>query len=63
MMAVVTPPVGLCLFVTGDISGVPLQTIVRGAMPFLALLVLSIIIVYIFPDITLWLPNHMMGSR
>ncbi len=63
MMAVVTPPVGLCLFVTGDISGVPLQTIVRGAMPFLAILVLSIIIVYIFPDITLWLPNHMMGSR
>ena len=32
-------------------------------MPFLAILVLSIIIVYIFPDITLWLPNHMMGSR
>ncbi|OPY89369.1 MAG: Sialic acid TRAP transporter permease protein SiaT [Syntrophaceae bacterium PtaU1.Bin231] len=63
MMAVVTPPVGLCLFVTGDISGVPLQTITRGAMPFLAIIVLSIIIVYIFPEIALWLPNHMMGSR
>jgi C4-dicarboxylate transporter DctM subunit len=63
MLAVVTPPVGLCLFVTGDISGVPLPTIVRGALPFLAILLLSLVILYIFPEIALWLPNHMMGSR
>jgi C4-dicarboxylate transporter, DctM subunit len=63
MMAVVTPPVGLCLFVTSDISRVPLEKIVRGSMPFLAIIIFSIIIVYIFPEIALWLPNHMMGGR
>ncbi len=62
MMAVVTPPVGLCLFVTGDISCVPLGTITRGALPFLTIIVLSLIILYMFPGIVLWLPNHMFAQ-
>jgi C4-dicarboxylate transporter DctM subunit len=62
MAAVVTPPVGLCLFLTGDITGVPLTTIIRGSLPFLAIIGLSLVILYVFPEITLWLPNHMFGK-
>jgi C4-dicarboxylate transporter DctM subunit len=62
MAAVITPPVGLCLFLTGDITGVPLTTIIRGTLPFIAIIILSIILLYIFPEFALWLPNHMFGK-
>jgi C4-dicarboxylate transporter DctM subunit len=62
MAAVVTPPVGLCLFLTGEITNTPLTTVIRGSIPFLAIIGLSLVILYLFPEITLWLPNRMFGK-
>ncbi len=62
MAAVVTPPVGLCLFLTSEITNVPLTKVVRGAIPFLSIIGISLVILYIFPEIALWLPNRMFGK-
>ncbi|HRK85860.1 MAG TPA: TRAP transporter large permease subunit, partial [Alcaligenes sp.] len=57
-MAVITPPVGLNLYVIKGIAPqISLQQITRGALPFVALEILAIIILTIFPDIILWLPR------
>jgi C4-dicarboxylate transporter, DctM subunit len=61
-LALVTPPVGLNLFVIQGISGAPLGAIVRGALPFAAIIFFSAIVLVIWPDIALWLPRRMSGG-
>ena len=57
-MGVISPPVGVCVYVVSGIArDVPLQTIFRGALPFLAALVIAAIILIAFPQLCLWLPN------
>ena len=55
-IALITPPVGLNLFVIQAIAKVPLGTITRGVLPFLLLMLLATLLVYIAPQIVLWLP-------
>jgi len=57
-MGVISPPVGVCVYVVSGIArDVPLQTIFRGALPFLAALVIAAIILIAFPQLCLILPN------
>jgi len=57
-MGVISPPVGVCVYVVSGIErDIPLQTIFRGALPFLAALILAAIILIAFPQICLFLPN------
>jgi len=59
-MAVITPPVGLNLFVIKGIAPqVTLKQISLGALPFVFLEITAIIILTIFPQIVLWLPKMM----
>lgn len=59
-MAVITPPVGLNLYVIKGIAPqITLRQITMGALPFVGLEVLAIIILTIFPEIVLWLPSMM----
>lgn len=59
-MAVITPPVGLNLYVIKGIAPqVPLNTIIRGALPFVGVELLAIVILAVFPDIVLWLPGRL----
>ncbi|RMD64756.1 MAG: TRAP transporter large permease subunit, partial [Alphaproteobacteria bacterium] len=61
-IGLITPPVGLNLYViNGIVPEVPLQTILWGALPFMLCMVLAIVLLSIFPEIALWLPNAMMG--
>ncbi len=53
----VTPPVGTCINVASAISGLGIGTIFRGALPFLAANVLTLILICIFPQLTLWIPS------
>ena len=61
--AALTPPVGFNLFVLRGIGRkyVTMAEIVRGAAPFVLLYLLAIVIVMIFPDIIMFLPNKMRG--
>jgi tripartite ATP-independent transporter DctM subunit len=59
-MGQITPPVGINVFVISGVAGdVPLSTIFRGIFPFVVVEVILIIILTIFPQIALVLPNAM----
>jgi len=56
-MALLTPPVGLNLFVLAAITKAPLNEVIRGSLPFTLLIGLLLVFVVMFPEISLWLPN------
>jgi TRAP-type C4-dicarboxylate transport system permease large subunit len=58
-MGLITPPVGLNVFVIKAISGVPISTIFRGVIPHLVADLLQVIVLIMFPQIVLWLPSLM----
>ncbi len=63
-MGVITPPVGINVYVVygvakGVTGGVPLEAIFRGIVPFLVAVVVGIVIMVVFPQIILYLPNLM----
>jgi C4-dicarboxylate transporter DctM subunit len=55
----VTPPVGMNVFVLSAVSGVPTRTIFAGVWPFVAAMIICIAIITAFPQIALFLPNSM----
>lgn len=57
----ITPPVGLNLFILKGIAppDISLMDIARGAMPFMILLLIGMVIIMVFPEIALWLPSMM----
>ncbi len=62
-IGLITPPVGLNLYViNGIVPDVDLKTVLLGALPFMLCMLLGIALLIIFPQIALWLPNHMMGA-
>ncbi len=62
-IGLITPPVGLNLYVINGIApDIPLKTILKGSLPFVGCMVLSIIILSIFPELVTWLPNKVMGK-
>jgi C4-dicarboxylate transporter DctM subunit len=56
-IGLVTPPVGLNLFVTSAVTGMPLTSTIRAAMPWLMILLAFLILVTYVPWISLALPN------
>jgi tripartite ATP-independent transporter DctM subunit len=62
-IGLITPPVGLNLYVLkGVVPNVPLKEILLGSMPFVYLMVASMVLLAFFPQLALWLPNQMMGA-
>lgn len=58
MLGLITPPVGMnCYVISGVAKDVPLATIFKGSLPFTFALLLSIVIITVFPSLVLWLPN------
>ena len=59
-MGMITPPVGLNLFILkGTIPDVSMKDIVGGSLPFLLLLMLGLALIMIFPQLAIWLPGRM----
>jgi len=63
-MGVITPPVGINVYVVYGVSqsvvgGIPLEKIFKGILPFLIAVIIGTIIMVIFPEIVLFLPNIM----
>ena len=59
MIGLVTPPFGMLLFVTNALTGIRLRDMVREGLPFTALLMLSLLLLTLFPQLVLWLPQTM----
>ncbi len=59
-IALVTPPVGINVYILSRIvPDVPMQEMFIGALPFVALALGIIVLLTVFPEIVLWLPNRM----
>ena len=62
-IGLISPPVGLNLYVINGIApDISLKTILKGSLPFVACMVIAIIILCIFPGIATWLPDTVMGA-
>jgi tripartite ATP-independent transporter DctM subunit len=55
-----TPPVGLNLFVIQGVTGAPLGQVARGSVPFLMILLAAGVLLVLFPGLALWLPRLVM---
>ena len=53
----VTPPVGLCVYIAGGIAGRKVEGVFLHSLPYLALMIGVIFILALFPDVYLWVPN------
>ncbi len=62
-IGMITPPVGLNLFVTSGVAGMPMMSVVRAALPFLAVLFVFLIMVTYIPVLSTWLPTTFMGPE
>ncbi|RLB33177.1 MAG: C4-dicarboxylate ABC transporter permease [Deltaproteobacteria bacterium] len=59
-MGMITPPVGLNLFILkGSVPGINMKDIVGGSLPFLILLMLGLTLIMVFPSLSTWLPGRM----
>ena len=59
MIGLTTPPFGMLLFVTNALTGIPLKAMVREGWPFTVLLMVALLLLTVFPQIVLWLPQTM----
>lgn len=58
-VGMITPPVGLNIFVTKSITDTPMKDIIRGALPYLGVFAVALLILSLFPELALWLPSKM----
>lgn len=62
-IGLISPPVGLNLYVINGIAPeIPLRTILTGSLPFVACMVVAILLLCLFPAFATWLPDAVMGS-
>ncbi|QTL96665.1 TRAP transporter large permease subunit [Iocasia frigidifontis] len=60
-VGLLTPPVGSTLFVGCSIGGASIERIARKLVPFYLLLAVMVLLLTFIPELTLWLPNFLMG--
>jgi tripartite ATP-independent transporter DctM subunit len=60
-IGMLTPPLGICLIVSGAISGEPIGAISRRIIPFLLILLADLLIITFYSPLTMWLPRLLMG--
>lgn len=60
IIGLTTPPVGVCLFVASSIGKESIEVVSKSVLPFLLVSLLVLVLVSLFPQLTLWLPNLFM---
>ena len=62
-IGLISPPVGLNLYVINGIAPeIPLKTILTDSLPYVACMIIAILILCLFPGIATWLPDALMGA-
>jgi C4-dicarboxylate transporter DctM subunit len=56
-IGLVTPPVGVCLFVAASIARVPVMQVARASVPYILSTLALVILMIFFPSISTWLPG------
>ena len=57
MIGILTPPMGTALFVVSRVGNIPSHVIMKGVVPFLVPLLITLVILTLFPQIIMFLPN------
>lgn len=58
-MALITPPVGLNMYVIQGVSGARMIDVIRGVLPFMLLLLIGLLLLWFVPGLAIWLPSGM----
>ena len=58
-IGLITPPVGLCLYVGSQVSGMRLEKVVAASAPYIPCLVIVVLLMIFFPQIVTWLPYYL----
>lgn len=62
-IGLITPPVGLNLFVLRGVApDIPIGVILRGSLPFVVIMLLSMVLLSVVPELVTWLPDLVMGK-
>lgn len=62
MIGQVTPPFGVCLFIIGDVSKVPLNKMYKAILPFIIPLVIVLFMCTYIPEVVTWLPTKLLHA-
>lgn len=62
MIGILTPPMGMALFVVARAGNMSVSTVTKGVLPFLIPIFLTLVLITIFPGIITFVPNLIMGS-
>lgn len=60
MIGLLTPPVGMSLYMVSSVAGMPVERVIRAAIPWIVCLLLSLAAVTFIPAASTWLPNLML---
>lgn len=62
MIGTITPPVGVVLYVTAKVANISFERVTRATMPFLVPLLVVLALVTLFPSLSTWLPELLLGK-
>lgn len=62
MLGLITPPVGVVLYILSSLSNVSFDRIVKAVLPFLAMLLVALLLITFVPALVTWLPNLVYGA-
>ncbi|MGL4495064.1 MAG: TRAP transporter large permease [Beijerinckiaceae bacterium] len=61
MLGLLTPPVGILLYICGNFANVKIERVVREVLPFLGVGLVVLLLITLFPSLVLWLPNLVLN--
>ena len=62
MLGLLTPPVGILLYICANFAEVKLEEEIREVMPFLYMGLTVLLLITLFPELVLWLPRLLLGA-
>ena len=61
MVGILTPPIGIALYIMMDVAKLPFEAVAKATIPFLVPIVIAILLITFIPQISLFLPNLIYG--
>lgn len=61
IIGIITPPMGIGLFVAARVADISPERVLRATLPFMIPLLLGLVVISLFPQLTLWLPDLVFG--
>ncbi|MRH41252.1 TRAP transporter large permease subunit [Aquibacillus halophilus] len=57
MLGLLTPPVGMSLYLVSSITNLPMEEVIKGVLPYFIVLSITLLLIILFPQLSLWLPT------